>query len=229
MPEDWGLNVYVKKFSKFLKDMNLLEIGLVAAVAPFISLLLRKLAGTHPDKCVEVIEKVHKQFVKKPNSFHSMIQDAIGSRFIESFLLVTNSECLNIYLENNILPNIVAYSKHIYANYPIQTLVKYRMENEPVLASLFDSLVENLPSIIDLHTDLIFKNYLVIELINVCQKNTSLKFKSLVRTLLEFFGCNDEENKINFLRALLVYEKLEDIQKESPIDQVSLNSLNYKV
>ncbi|CAF0712043.1 unnamed protein product [Brachionus calyciflorus] len=218
VPEDWKLNVYIKKFSKSLKDMNLLETGLVAAVSPFTSLLLRKLATSYPDKSSETLEKIHKQFVKKPNSFNSMIQDSIGSRFIESFLLACPSELLKVYLDENLLPNIVTYSKHIYANYPIQTLVKYRMDKEETLGPLYDALVENLPSIIDLHTDLIFKNYLIVELINVCQKNSSLNFKNLIKTLLNYLGCSDDENKIHFLRVLLVYEKLEDIQKESSAD-----------
>lgn len=38
---------------------------------------------------------------------------------------------------------------------------------------------------------------------------------------MEYFGCNDEENRINFLRLLLVYEKLEDTLKEGPVDQVN--------
>ncbi|RNA19736.1 nucleolar 9 [Brachionus plicatilis] len=220
VPQDWNLDVYIKKFSKSLKEMNLLEIGLDAEVSPFISLLLRKMFTNFPDKCSSIIDKIHKQFAKKPNSFHSMIQDAKGSRFIESFLLSSHSEILTIYLNDNILPNVVTYSKHIYANYPIQTLIKHRMEKEQVLVPLFDSLVENLPSIIDLNTDLIFKNYLIVELIEVCRKNSSLNFKNLIKTILDYFGLNTEENKIHVLRALLVYQKLDQIQKESPIDQV---------
>lgn len=134
VPNDWNLDNYIKKFSKFLKEMNLLEIGLDAELSPFISLLLRKLYTNYSDKCSSIIEKIHKQFVKKSNSFNSMIQDAKGSRFIESFLLASQSEMLTFYLNENILPNIVTYSKHIYANYPIQTLIKHRMHNEPAVS-----------------------------------------------------------------------------------------------
>lgn len=38
---------------------------------------------------------------------------------------------------------------------------------------------------------------------------------------MKFFGCESDENKENFLRILLCYEKLEDILKESTVDQVS--------
>lgn len=37
---------------------------------------------------------------------------------------------------------------------------------------------------------------------------------------MEYFGCNDKENRVNFLKILLIYEKMEDILKEGPIDQV---------
>ena len=133
VPLDWNLQVYIKKFSKFLKEMNILETGLDAEVSPFISLLLRKMFALFPDKCSSIIEKIHRQFAKKPNSFNSMIQDSKGSRFIESFLLSCHSEILTIYLNENILPNIVTYSKHIYANYPIQALIKYRMHSEDIV------------------------------------------------------------------------------------------------
>ena len=84
---------------------------------------------------------------------------------------------------------------------------------------LFNALVENLPSIIDVHTDLIFKNYLIIELIDACQRVKHLSFENLMKSLLGFFGCGDKENSVHFLKALLVYEKLDDISKEGPADQ----------
>ena len=34
-------------------------------------------------------------------------------------------------MNEHIIPNIVVYCKHIYANYPIQTLVKHRLKIEP--------------------------------------------------------------------------------------------------
>jgi hypothetical protein len=36
---------------------------------------------------------------------------------------------------------------------------------------------------------------------------------------MQYFGCDTEENKTNFLRILLCYEKLEDILKECTVDQ----------
>ena len=39
---------------------------------------------------------------------------------------------------------------------------------------------------------------------------------------MKYFGCESDEDKANFLRVLLCYEKLEDIKKESTIDQVSI-------
>ena len=39
---------------------------------------------------------------------------------------------------------------------------------------------------------------------------------------MEYFGCEAEENRANFLRILLSYEKLDDILKECPVDQVKL-------
>jgi hypothetical protein len=79
----------------------------------------------------QIIKTIHKQFVKKPNSFQAMIQDAIGSRFIESFLYVCDGDLLiDHYLETLIIPNLVTYVNHIYANYPIQALLKHRIESE---------------------------------------------------------------------------------------------------
>lgn len=37
--------------------------------------------------------------------------------------------------------------------------------------------------------------------------------------MLEFFGCAGKDNQAHFLKALLVYEKLDDIEKEGPVDQ----------
>jgi hypothetical protein len=80
----------------------------------------------------ELINSIHEQFVKKSNSFHSVIKDSIGSRFAESFLLCCKTDLLvEHYLNAHLLPNLVDYAKHIYANYSIQTLVKHRVAYEP--------------------------------------------------------------------------------------------------
>jgi hypothetical protein len=39
---------------------------------------------------------------------------------------------------------------------------------------------------------------------------------------MKFFGCDTDESKLSFLKVLLVYEKLEDILKETSIEQVKL-------
>ena len=39
---------------------------------------------------------------------------------------------------------------------------------------------------------------------------------------MDYFGCNTDENKIHFLKVLLIYEKLEDILKESSLEQVKI-------
>ena len=39
-----------------------------------------------------------------------------------------------------------------------------------------------------------------------------------------FFGCESDEDKLNFFKVLLIFEKLEDILKEATIETV--NSLN---
>ncbi len=104
----------------------------MASTSPLLSLILRKLAVTYPEQCGEIINVIHKQFLKKSNSFHSMIQDAVGSRFVESFLFACPIDLLvDHYLEKLINPNLVAYVNHVYANYPIQTLLKHRTANEP--------------------------------------------------------------------------------------------------
>ncbi len=93
---------------------------------------MRKLYTSYPEISSELINSIHKQFVKKSSSFHSMIQDSIGSRFIESFLCCCPSDLLaDYYLEKHILPNLVSYCKHTYANYSIQSLIKHRLELEP--------------------------------------------------------------------------------------------------
>jgi hypothetical protein len=131
VPAEWKLNKYIKKFAKHLSGINVLEIGLVPSVSPCISLLLRKLYTTYADDSVSILESIHEQFVKKPNSFHSMIQDSIGSRFIESFLYTCPIDILTeFYLEQHLIPKIVLYSKHIYANYPIQALIKHRLDKD---------------------------------------------------------------------------------------------------
>jgi hypothetical protein len=42
------------------------------------------------------------------------------------------------------------------------------------------------------------------------------------KALVEYFGCDSEENRIQFLKALLVYEKAEDIVKDCSLDQVNI-------
>jgi hypothetical protein len=37
---------------------------------------------------------------------------------------------------------------------------------------------------------------------------------------MDFFGCESDEDKVNFLKILLIFEKLEDIQKEGTIETV---------
>lgn len=146
------------------------------------SLLLRKLNSSYSDISANLVAKIHEQFEKKASSFHSMIQDSIGSRFIETYLLIAPSDLLkDYYFEKHLLPNLIVYSKHIYANYPVQTLLKYRLENEPELRILYDSLVENLSSIVDLHSDLIYKNFILIELISLCSKSKTYDLKELVK------------------------------------------------
>lgn len=218
LPESWKIKKFLKKFS--LEDINLLEKGLIPAVSPCLSLFMRKLYDCYPVASAELIESIHKQFVKKSSSFHSMIQDSIGSRFIESYLYCCPIELLhNYYLETHLLPNITMYCNHIYANYPIQSLIKYRLESETKLVVLYESILENLDSIIDLHTDLIYKNYLIIELITACSKSEDLELKKLVKILMNYFGCESDEDKADFLRIILCYEKIDDIKKETPVDQ----------
>ena len=58
------------------------------------------------------------------------------------------------------------------------------------LSVLYDSVLSNLDSIIDLHSDLIFKNYLMLELINACHKQPELlDFKNLVKVNWAIFFC----------------------------------------
>jgi hypothetical protein len=37
---------------------------------------------------------------------------------------------------------------------------------------------------------------------------------------MAYFGCDSDDKKNDFLRVLLVYEKYDDVLKESPLDQV---------
>jgi hypothetical protein len=38
---------------------------------------------------------------------------------------------------------------------------------------------------------------------------------------MNFFGCESDEDKLNFLKILLIFEKLEDILKEATIETVN--------
>lgn len=95
-----------------------------------------------------------------------------------------------------------------------------------------------------MHTDLTFKHYLIIELIEACKTSSHLDLDDLinvnnisklfecffeinfyfVKKLMGFFGCESDEDKLNFLKVLLIFEKLEDILKEATIETV--NSIN---
>jgi hypothetical protein len=84
-----------------------------------------------------LVDMIHNKLSEKTNAFHSMIQDAIGSRFLETFLYCATDEIKTIYIRNNIVPNISLYSKHVYANYVIQTLLKTMDNSEGVLIFVF--------------------------------------------------------------------------------------------
>lgn len=108
-----------------------IELGLGASVSPFVAALTRKLAVAHPDLALKHVKCINAQFVKKPNSFGSMLQDAVGSRFVEAFLFAATGDTLKHYLDEFLVPNCVAYARHVYANYPIQTLIKFKIDTEP--------------------------------------------------------------------------------------------------
>ena len=84
-----------------------------------------------------LVDLIHKNLSEKTNAFHSMIQDAIGSRFLETFLYCASDEIKSIYIKNNLVPNIPLYSKHVYANYVIQTLLKTMENSDGVRIILF--------------------------------------------------------------------------------------------
>lgn len=222
LPDEWRHERTLKKMAAGLDDLNLLELGLQPTMSPCVSLLMRKFYLTNEKKAKKVLTKVHEQLSKKANSFGSMIQDSIGSRFIESFLFACPIDILvEHYLNELILPNLVNYSKHIYANYPIQTLIKHRLASSSELRPLFDELLKNLDSIIDLHSDLIYKNYLLIELIDCTQKSTAYELKSVVEAIMAMLGCDkDEKDKVHFFKILLVYEKLANILEETTVDML---------
>ena len=117
------------------------------------------------------------------------------------------------------------------------------------ISVLYEAILDNLDSIVNLHSDLIYKNYLLIELIEACQKVPELDLNRLVEVspasrltdriihprfingfvclqrIMKFFGCDAEEDRVHFLRVLLVYENMEDVLKESPVDQVQPRSM----
>lgn len=66
-----------------------------------------------------------------------------------------------------------------------------------------------------------------IELIEIASKHQDLELKPLVRIMMKYFGCDSDEDKNNFLRILLCYEKQEDICKESSVDQVTITILPF--
>ncbi len=105
LPEDWKLKKFLKKFN--LSDVNLLEKGLLPAVSPCLTLLMRKLYASYPVASAELTQKLHSQFVKKASAFHSMIHDSIGSRFIESYLFTCPGDLLeSYYLKEHLIENM---------------------------------------------------------------------------------------------------------------------------
>jgi len=66
----------------------------------------------------------------------------------------------------------------------VQCLIKHRLEGEPRLVVLYEAIVESLGSIIDLHTDLTYKHYLIIELITASSKRPEIKLERLVKVIL---------------------------------------------
>ncbi len=105
LPEEWKIKKFLKKFD--LSDVNLLEKGLLPAVSPCLTLLMRKLYASYPVASAELSQRLHGQFVKKASAFHSMVHDSIGSRFIETYLYTCPGELLeNYYLKEHLLENV---------------------------------------------------------------------------------------------------------------------------
>jgi len=52
---------------------------------------------------------------------------------------------------------------------------------------LYEAIVENLGGIIDLHTDLTYKHYLIIELITASSKRPEIKLDRLVKVKLGIY------------------------------------------
>lgn len=172
IPDDWKIQKFLKKFNELVvKIPNLLDMALIKCVSPFLSLLMHKLSFKYEGECVKLVELVDKQLKKKQSAFHSMIQDPIGSRFIETFLCLASSEICQHYFDKFIFENSVAYCKHIYANPVIQSLLKNMNNDGEQLKSLFNATVGVLGQVIDFNSNQTFKHFLVLELIDTCGRN----------------------------------------------------------
>lgn len=124
LPDDWKLKKFLKKFYELLDKDKILEMTLINYKSPMIILFMHNLNSIYPELSEELIKSIHKKMKIKENSFHSMIQDVVGSRFIEAFLCLCNSKIREHYFEKFLLPNISAYSVHLYANYVLQSLLR---------------------------------------------------------------------------------------------------------
>lgn len=112
----------------------------MAQTSPFLGLLMRKLVKNNSKQLEKIVNLIHTQLEAKTSSFHTMIQDAVGSRFIETFLYCAQNEIKAIYIDNFLLPKIVAYSNHVYANYIIQTLLKSMQNDNNLVSNVIDIL-----------------------------------------------------------------------------------------
>jgi hypothetical protein len=64
------------------------------------------------------------------------------------------------------------------------------------LSVLFDTLVENLSSIISLESSMAYKNFIIAEMLNACQKCSELNLQSLVDVCTIFFLFLKLENEV---------------------------------
>lgn len=86
---------------------------------------------------------------------------------------------------------------------------------------MYDAVLGVLGQVIDFNSNQTFKHFLVMEIIETCGRN-NYDTKELMKVFMEYFECNAQEDRIHFLRLLLVNKKASAAKEECSLKEVVL-------
>ena len=92
------------------------------------------------------------------------------------------------------------------------------------MKSLFDAILGVLGQVIDFNSNQTFKHFLVLEMVDTCGRN-NFESKDLMKVFFDFFECTAKEDRLHFLRLLLVNKRASEAKQECSLKEVVLETI----